>query len=170
MSVAVEVTYPDGVLQSVQCERDGYAWTATVPASTTPGRVERGVTISAMDEQGSRYVLGTGDLYIISHGAVPSPDMRTWAVRLCDAKPDTPKDGDMWLDGDNTLYLYHDGEAHTAMDMTPYATHADLKDTATDLCAYTVSLADKAKHNGIYLVSEPWRIRGDRVYQRLVPA
>lgn len=95
-----------------------------------------GICVVGCDDDGARYIMGRGDLYIMSAGIVPAPDTRSWAVRLVDEAPSTPHDGDMWLSAD-TLYLYHDGEAHTALDMDPYATHDDLYSTASDLCAYT---------------------------------
>lgn len=109
-AVSIAVSTPDGKTTTYPCARTcNGIWSATIEATDAPGKSANGITITAKDEAGKDYVLGRGDLYILDGDAIPSPGDVSWTVRLMDAKPENPKDGDAYFDGDGTLLVYSGG-------------------------------------------------------------
>ncbi len=109
-SVSIAVATPDGKTVTYPCARTSNGiYSATTEATDTPGKSTNGITITATDEEGKDFVLGRGDLYILDGAAIPSPGDVSWTVRLLDKKPDAPKEGDAYFDGDGTLMVYSGG-------------------------------------------------------------
>lgn len=115
-AVSIAVATPDGKTATYPCQRSSNGiYSATIAATETPGKSANGITITATDEDGKDFVLGRGDLYILDGAAIPAPGDVSWTVRLLSSKPESPKDGDAYFDGDGTLMVYSDGSWRNTM-------------------------------------------------------
>lgn len=115
-AVSISVSTPDGKTVTYPCARTcNGIYSATVEATDTPGKSANGITVTATDEDGKDFVLGRGDLYILDGDAIPSPGDVSWTVRLLSSKPESPKEGDAYFDGDGTLMVYSDGSWRNTM-------------------------------------------------------
>lgn len=115
-SVQVQVTYPDSHIVSKDCVRTGNVWVGTLEGTSSVGSVCKGwqITASGVDEDGnevSGYVLGVGDVVIMELDGSIYPSESADIVKIFDVKPENPKKGDIYLDG-NSLMVY-DGNAWT---------------------------------------------------------
>lgn len=115
-SVQIQVTYPDSHIVSKECVRTGNVWVGTLEGTSAVGSVCKGyhITASGVDEDGnevSGYVLGVGDVVIIDLDGSIYPSESADIVRIFDSRPENPKTGDVYLDG-NSLMVY-DGNAWT---------------------------------------------------------
>ena len=113
-SVQVQVTYPDSHIVSKDCARTGNVWVGTLEGTSSVGSVCKGwqITASGVDEDGnevSGYVLGVGDVVIMELDGSIYPSESADIVKIFDVKPENPKKGDIYLDG-NSLMVY-DGNA-----------------------------------------------------------
>lgn len=133
-AVAVTVTYPDGSIVSRAAVLTGCAWVATLDGCAKPGAVTGGYTITAdgIDERGeavSGYVLGRGDVVVLDRDGTVTVGETTYYLHLLAAKPDSPKRGDVYVDGSGALILF-DGTAWVPfappVDLTTYATKGEL--------------------------------------------
>lgn len=117
-AVAVSVTNANGAVSTVAAVSGEDGWTATFPAShfAAAGTVKDGVVVavSGTDENGAArtWTAGVGAIVILSSSPVPAPGEVVYNLRLHDAEPDAPTDGDVWPDGDGGFLLWQDGEAH----------------------------------------------------------
>lgn len=120
-SVTVRLTLPTGavVTQAATAVADSPNWAATFAADnfSTSGFVAEGfvVNIVGKDETGTSrvWIVSKGDLEIRPGDASPSPGGSYVVVKLHDAAPSTPVDGDAYISG-GKLYLY-DGTAWHAI-------------------------------------------------------
>ena len=117
-AVAVSVTNASGAVSTVAAVSGEDGWTATFPAShfAAAGTVKGGVVVavSGTDENGAArtWTAGVGTIVIISSSPVPAPGDVVYNVRLFDAQPDAPTEGDLWQDEEGGYLIYQDGEAH----------------------------------------------------------
>lgn len=110
-AVSIAIATPDGKTVAYPCQRTcNGIYSTTIDGTDTAGKSSNGITITAKDEAGKDYILGRGDLYILDGDAIPSPGDVSWTVRLLSSKPENPKDGDAYFDGDGTLLVYSGGE------------------------------------------------------------
>lgn len=115
-TVSIAISTPDGKTTTYPCARTcNGVWSATIDGTETPGKSANGITITATDEAGKDFVLGRGDLYILDGEAIPAPGDVSWTVRLMDGKPESPKDGDAYFDGDGTLLVFSGGAWRNTM-------------------------------------------------------
>lgn len=117
-AVAVSVTNAVGAVSTVAAVSGEDGWTATFPAShfAAAGTVKDGVvvSVSGTDENGAArsWTAGVGTIVILSSSPVPTPGDVVYNVRLFDAEPTTPTEGDLWPDGEGGYLIYQDGDAH----------------------------------------------------------
>lgn len=101
---------------SKDCVRTGNVWVGTLEGTSSVGSVCKGwqITASGVDEDGnevSGYVLGVGDVVIMELDGSIYPSESADIVKIFDVKPENPKKGDIYLDG-NSLMVY-DGTTWT---------------------------------------------------------
>ena len=107
---------PDNVAASVEAKLTGGIWSATLPASTSPGQSLMGFKIVAdgVDENGAAvtgYILGKGDFIALDDDSTVAVGETTYYVHIVPSAPATPKKGDLALD---TMMLF-DGTAWVAL-------------------------------------------------------
>ena len=139
-AIAVSITYPDGSIvskaaTSASCKAGASpAFVATFDGCAKPGTVTGGYTVTAdgIDERGDAvtgYVLGVGDVVVLDRDGTVTIGETTYYLHLLAAKPDSPKRGDVYVDGSGALILF-DGTAWVPfaprVDLTPYAKKGDL--------------------------------------------
>lgn len=112
-NVYVTVAYPDNTVKTVECRLVGGIYVATIEGCSTVGKVENGLTITACgkDENDTPvvgYVLGKGDVEILSARENVSPGPTVYYVHLLEDEPDQPKNGDMYKK-DGSYVVYQDG-------------------------------------------------------------
>jgi len=116
-AVQLVAAYPDNTVRTVDCKLIGSVWVGTIQGSSSSGKSENGYTVyaSGTDENGnpmSNYALGKGSVEILEIDGTITPGVDTVYVHLYDAEPTTPKDGDLWPDGNGGYLIYQDGETH----------------------------------------------------------
>ena len=99
-AVHVAVTYPDNSARTVSCAHVGALWTCTISGCDTPGHISPGYQVLAdgTDEDGNAitgYVLGAGDVTVVSRDATIRVDGKVYYLHLLDSLPETPNIGDM---------------------------------------------------------------------------
>ena len=115
-SVQIQVTYPDSHIVSKECVRTGNVWVGTLEGTLSVGSVCKGykITASGVDEDGSEisgYVLGVGDVVIIDLDGSIYPSESADFVKIFGSKPENPKTGDVYLDGE--ALMVYDGTTWT---------------------------------------------------------
>ena len=96
--IYVAVTFPDNATRSVEATHNGALWTATVAGCVSSGAVRSGFQVIAdgVDESGNSitgYVLGVGDVRIISRDSTVNVDGVTYPLKICEEMPADPKIG-----------------------------------------------------------------------------
>ena len=150
-SVQIQVTYPDSHIVSKECVRTGNVWVGTLEGTSAVGSVCKGyrITASGVDEDGSEisaYVLGAGDVVIIDLDGSIYPSQSADFVKIFDSKPESPKTGDVYLDG-KALMVY-DGTTWTKVggqDVVPDPYNKGWALNATN--ANTASFASQATNS-----------------------
>ena len=120
-AVHIAAHYPTDEITTAQCVQTGGVWVGTLAGCGTAGSSTQGYTVFAdgIDEHGNPvqgYVLGKGDVEIIAADGTITPTETTHYVHLLSAASATPRDGDMYPDG-NGYKIVQGGEAH-ALGMT----------------------------------------------------
>ncbi len=120
-AVHIAAHYPTDEITTAQCVQTGGVWVGTLAGCGTAGSSTQGYTVFAdgIDEHGNPvqgYVLGKGDVEILAADGTITPTETTHYVHLLSAAGATPKDGDMYPDG-NGYMIVQGGEAH-ALGMT----------------------------------------------------
>ena len=143
-AVHIAAHYPTDEITTAQCVQTGGVWVGTLAGCGTAGSSTQGYTVFAdgIDEHGNPvqgYVLGKGDVEIIAADGTITPTETTHYVHLLSAASATPKDGDMYPDG-NGYMIVQGGEAHalgmTAEDLTAYAKLSDVQAVDNALSGY----------------------------------
>jgi hypothetical protein len=103
--VYVSANYPDNSIQSRECTRVGEIYVGTLPACNAVGKGANGFVVSAdgVDENGNAvtgYVLGKGDLEILTADGAIVPGVTTHYVHGLDEQPDNPREYDIYKDGE----------------------------------------------------------------------
>ena len=116
-SVGVTLTLPDGhtvVAAAVQVPGTPL-WVATFAPENfaTSGHVAQGlmITLAGTDEHEvvRTWIVAKGDVDVMDGDAAPVSGGSFYAVKLRDAAPDDPVEGDAYV-SDGALLIYHDGE------------------------------------------------------------
>ncbi len=111
-AVRVIVNYPDNTIVTANCVQTAGVWVGTIAGCAASGSVSgSGVVVAAdgTDENGNAvtgYILGKGDLYVISADGTVVYDGTRYNVHLCDSQPGTPHKGDLY-DADGVWKLYN---------------------------------------------------------------
>ena len=155
-AVAVSVTNASGATATVNAVRGEENWTATFPASHfgAAGSVSGGVAvaISGTDENGAArtWIAGVGSIVVLSASPMPEPGDVVYNLRLHDAEPDAPTDGDVWPDGDGGYLLWQDGEAHPLGGGSSITVDDELSTTSENPVQNKVVTAALAKKADLY--------------------
>ena len=109
-NVFVTVVYPDNTTRTIESLLTGGVYVATMEGCNVSGKVENGLTITANgkdenDNLVTGYVLGKGDVEILSAMENVSPGQTVYYIHLLEDEPDVPKNGDMYKkDGNYVVY------------------------------------------------------------------
>lgn len=101
--VYVTANYPDNTSQSTECVLVGGCYVGTLPASTEIGKSKNGfkVTANGTDENGNvvnGYVLGKGDIVILTDDAEVTTGKRAYYLHLKDEVGTCSHKGDVVID------------------------------------------------------------------------
>lgn len=110
--IYVSVTFPDNATRTVEATHNGALWTATVAGCAASGTVRGGFQVIAdgVDESGNAitgYVLGVGDVRILSRDSTVNVDGITYPLKICEEMPADPKIG--WCFTINGILSWYNG-------------------------------------------------------------
>lgn len=167
-SVYVAYNYPDNTAKTAPCTLVGGAYVCTLEACDVVGTSGLGYTVLAdgVDENGDDvigYVLGKGDISILSTDPTIVVDGKAVYAHLLSAEPAEPQDGDMWPSADNAYMIQQDGEAHELG--TPFATIVSYVDSQVSAKADLSALDDYATKASVRYVENYVSVVDERVTQ-----
>lgn len=140
-SVSVDITYPDGSQVTSPCTLIGGCWSTTFAGCDTLGKVVNGATIKAdgIDENGnnvSGYVLGKGDVIVLSKDGSVMPEQEITYVHLLSSLGEDPREGDIYPEGDG-YYIWQFGKANllgvTSSQLSAKADLSSVEEIASEL-------------------------------------
>ncbi len=143
--VQLVAEYPDGTVKTAECVAANNLWLGTIEGTATPGTSENGYTVyaSGVDENGNAvngYVLGKGDVEIISADATLTPGETLAYMHLLSAEPAQGKEGDVYRQAGGGYAVWQDGQANplglTEGDLSAYAMLSDVQAVGAALSGY----------------------------------
>ena len=179
-SVVLAAEYPDGTTKTASCVLVNNIWVGTVGPSTDPGEGTYGIYASGIDEHGqpvTDYCLGSGQVTIMQQEV--RPDANALMHMLYQEPTAEIREGDVFQGADGDWLIFKNGEAlpfanlsgyylksetssaaelenafaNVSVDLSEYATVADLETVSSAVSSIETSLSDFATEQKLNEVS-----------------
>lgn len=133
--VFINAVYPDGMIVSKECVKNGSAWVGTITPAQQPGPSYNGyqITASGVDENNqpvSNYILGTGTIIILDTDGTIVPGQTQHYMHMISSQPDTGTFGTVYI-GDNINVWSNNLSVFDGVRWREYTTPVTVNDQIT---------------------------------------